>query len=173
MMKNLIWMFLIGSFVVFTASKCTEANAQQEPENYETMPWVKLGDVEALVKKNPKKIIVDVYTPWCGPCKMMDRNTFSDKNIINTMGKNFYPIKFNAEGPDPITFKGKEYSNPRFDPNRTRGRNAPHQLSSFFSVPGYPTLVVMDENMNILEKIVGYKTPAQLQAALSKYTTAN
>jgi len=63
---------------------------------------------------------------------------------------------------------GKEYANPKFKPNK-RGRNAPHQLSSFFAVRGYPSLVILDENMKIIDKIVGYKTPEQLKVALEKY----
>lgn len=132
------------------------------------MPWVGLGEVEALVKQNPKKIVVDVYTPWCGPCKMMDRNTFSNPEIIQTMGGDFYPVKFNAEGPEPITFMGREYTNPTYQPNK-RGRNGKHQLSGFFAVRGYPSLVVLDEQMNILGKIVGYRTPDQLKVELNKY----
>lgn len=161
-MKNLIWILM-----VFGLSACA---TDSEPDNYTEMPWVKMDKVESLVKKRPKKILVDVYTPWCGPCKMMDAKTFTDAEVINQIGKNFYPVKFNAEGPDPINFKGKEYKNPLFNPNKTRGRNSPHQLSSFFAVRGYPTLVVMDENMNIIDKIVGYKDATQLKAALSKYT---
>ena len=129
------------------------------------MTWHGMGEVEELVKSDPKKILVDVYTQWCGPCKMMDKNTFSDEEVRNAINEKFHPVKFDAEGAQDITFKGRTYSNPNFVPNK-RGRNAPHQLSKFFAVRGYPTLVVLDENFNILHKIVGYKQPAQLLAEI-------
>ena len=171
-MKNLIWMILFfGLFSCSSSSPSstttTTTTATPEPENYEEIPWTTMGEVEALVKNKPKKILVDVYTPWCGPCKMMERKTFPDAEITNLIAKNFYAVKFNAEDPDPITFQGKEYTNPQFQPNK-RGPNAPHQLSAFFAVRGYPTLVVMDSNMKIIDKIVGYRTPAQLKQALEK-----
>jgi len=144
-------------------------SAPAEPANYSEIPWVSMSDVEGLVKKNPKKILVDVYTPWCGPCKMMDRNTFTDPDIINQVGKNFYAVKFNAEGPDNVKFMGKDYGNPNYDPARSRTRNARHQLSSFFNVGGYPCLVILDENMRIVDKILGYKTPTQLSPELAKH----
>ncbi len=133
--------------------------------NKEGMRWYGMGEVEALVKENPKKILVDVYTQWCGPCKMMDKMTFTDSEVQAKINEKFYPVKFDAEGPNTIEFMGKEYGNPGHDPNR-RGRNAPHQLSKFFAVRGYPTLVVLDENFNILHKIVGFKQPDQLLAAI-------
>ena len=43
--------------------------------------WLTLDQALELQKKNPKNIIMDVYTNWCGPCKMMDRNTFQNKNV--------------------------------------------------------------------------------------------
>ena len=144
-------------------------SAPAEPDNYTEIPWVDISEVESLIKKNPKKVLVDVYTPWCGPCKMMDRNTFTDPNIINQVGKNFYAVKFNAEGPDDVTFMGKNYSNPNYDPARARTRNGRHQLSSFFNVGGYPCLVILDENMRIVDKILGYKTPTQLAPELGKH----
>lgn len=148
---------------------CANSSSTAEPASYEEIPWVSLSEVEGLVKKKPKKILVDVYTPWCGPCKMMDRNTFTDSEIINQVGKNFYAVKFNAEGPDNVKFQGKEYGNPNYDPARSRTRNARHQLSSFFNVGGYPCLVILDENMRIVDKILGYKTPTQLGPELAKH----
>jgi len=130
------------------------------------MQWYGMGEVEALVKENPKKIIVDVYTQWCGPCKMMDRNTFSDAAVQKAINDKFYPVKFDAEGAGEIAFKGKTYANPNHNPSK-RGRNSPHQLSGFFSVRGYPTLVVLDENFNVLHKLVGYKTPDKLLAEIA------
>ncbi len=144
-------------------------NTPNEPENYTEIPWVSISDVEKLVKQKPKKILVDVYTPWCGPCKMMDRNTFTDAQVINTIGKNFYPVKFNAEGPEQVQFMGKNYGNPNYMPARAKTRNAKHQLSAYFGARGYPCLVILDENMQVEERILGYKTPDQLMAAINKY----
>lgn len=131
--------------------------------------WVSLTEAENMAKKSKRNVLVDVYTPWCGPCKMLDRTTFKDPGVVEILNNNFYPVKFNAEGPDPITFKGKEWSNPNFNPQKTRGRNAQHQLSPFFKVRGYPTMVVMNENMEIIEKITGFKTADQLKEILAKY----
>jgi len=156
------------SLVVVSLFAC--GSTASEPDNYTEVPWVSISDVESKINKKSKKVIVDVYTEWCGPCKMMDRNTFTDPAVIDVLGKKFYPVKFNAEGPEAVKFKGQDYANANFNPNTpSNRRNSPHDLARFFAVRGYPSLVIMDENLNIVEKIVGYKTPAQLLPLLEKY----
>ncbi len=153
-----------------TATKSTKKKAQ---DSYSEMQWIKMGDLESNMKEEPRKVLIDVYTNWCGPCKMMDRSTFKDSTVINKLAKNFYSVKFNAEGPDAFNFNGKTYDNKRFDPKRVRSRNGQHSFTPTLSVRGYPTQVIMDENFKIIDRIVGYKNAAQLSAALDKHINSS
>ena len=172
-MKNVLFLLIVIGLFACTSKTANVAKTEEgkqlleEKKSYDKIPWIDISEAEALAKAKPRKLIVDVYTDWCGPCKMMDRNTFVDPKIIEQLSKNFYPVKFNAEGPQVLNFKGNDYGNPKHDPNR-KGRNSKHELSSFFSVRGYPTLVVMDENMQIIEKLVGYLPPEMLLKDLER-----
>lgn len=165
-MKNLLFLFLIASLCACSGG--TDSTAKNAANNYpastDKIHWVSLEEAESMSKAKPKEVMIDVYTPWCGPCKMLDKMTFNDPGVIDHVGKNYYAVKFNAESPDAVKFAGKEYSNPEFDPNKNpRGRNSPHQLTrEFFQVRGYPTIVVLDESLGIKDKHVGFKKPDQL-----------
>ncbi len=131
--------------------------------------WVTMEEAQELMKTKPKKVIVDVYTSWCGPCKMMMSSTFTNPFVVKYLNDNYYAVKFNAEGPDPVTFRGTEYTNASYDPNR-RGRNGTHDLTRAIApVNGriaYPTLVYMDEDFNILSPVQGFMKPADLEPIL-------
>lgn len=131
--------------------------------------WISLEEAVTLQKKAPKKIILDAYTKWCGPCKMLDRNTFSNKDVAAYINKHYYAVKFNAEGNEEINFKGNTFTNPGYDPAKANRRNTPHQLSRYFSVKAYPTLVFLDENADLLAPISGYRTPQQLEVYLKLF----
>ncbi len=49
----------------------------------EKIKWVSVSDLENLQKEEPRKVLIDVYTKWCGPCKMMMAQTFTNKEVIN------------------------------------------------------------------------------------------
>jgi thioredoxin-related protein len=127
--------------------------------------WMTVEEVEEAMKTEPKKVMMDVYTAWCGPCKMMMANTFTNPNVISYINKNYYAVKFNAEHPSSIMYKGKEFKNPTYDPNR-RGRNGVHELSRALKVSAYPTIVYFDEEFTIITANSGYKQPGQLEMYL-------
>lgn len=127
--------------------------------------WMSFNEAIAAQKKVAKPIFMDVYTDWCGPCKMLDKNTFSNPKLAEHINQNYYAVKFNAEGNEQIEFSGKTFSNPNFNPNR-KGRNAMHQFTGYLRVPGYPSMVVLDEKGNIAKSIVGYRTADQLMSEI-------
>jgi thioredoxin-related protein len=84
------------------------------------------------------------------------------------MNENYYSVKFNAEGNETVIFKGKKYTNPGFNPN-SNGRNSAHELSAFFGVRAYPTLLFLDEEANFITPLTGYRTPTQLELYLKMF----
>lgn len=133
--------------------------------------WMSLSEALAAQKVQPKKIFIDVYTVWCGPCKLYDRNTFSNAKVADFINENFYPVKFNGEGNEVIVYKGKTYSNPKYDPAKAKRRNAPHQFSGYLGINAYPTVVFMDESGNLIKRVRGYRTAQQLELFLKFFGT--
>jgi len=131
--------------------------------------WVSIEKAQELNKKEPRKILIDVYTSWCGPCKMMVKYTFNDKWTSNYINENYYAVKFNAEGPDSCTFKGKTFKNPSYIVGKA-GRNGTHQFAAAIApVNGriaYPTVVFLDEELNLITPIQGFQKPAQFEPML-------
>lgn len=146
-MKKLILftVLLVGSFV---------ANAQE-------IKWMTVDEALAAQKKTPKPIFMDVYTDWCGPCKMLDKNTFSDPEFVKYVSTNYYAVKFNAEGNSTVNYKGKQYGNPSFDASR-RGRNSVHEFSSLLQVRAYPSMFILDAKGEVKSPIIGYYSAEQL-----------
>lgn len=131
--------------------------------------WVTLEKAIELQKKSPKKIMMDVYTSWCGPCKMLDRNTFQNTDVAKYVNANYYAVKFNAEGNESVNYNGKTYSNAGYKRELANSRNATHELSRYLNITGYPTIVFFDEKGQIIAPIVGYQTPPQLELYLKMF----
>jgi thioredoxin-related protein len=137
----------------------------------EKINWVTLDEAIELQQKEPKKIMMDFYTVWCGPCKMLDRNTFKNKDVAAYVNKYFYAVKFNAEGNSKVKFNGNTFTNPRFDPAKASRRNYPHQLTQYFQVNAYPTIVFLDEEDNLITQVKGYQKPQQLELYLKLFVS--
>lgn len=127
--------------------------------------WMSLEEAIAAQKITPKKIFMDVYTDWCGPCKLLDKKTFQNPDVSKYISEHYYAVKFNAEGQEEINFFNQTYTNPSYDPNR-KGRNGTHQFTQYLGVKGYPTMVFFSENGAPIMPVVGYLKPQQLELYL-------
>ena len=153
--------------------------AQSGGAKLTTMPaakgikWVTIEEAQALTKKAPKPLFVDVYTSWCGPCKMLDAKTFSDPKLAEYVNTHFYPVKFNAESGDPVTFKGQKLENPDYNAANVGGRNGTHHLTyTIANVEGriaYPTVVYLDSALNVLAPVQGLMSPEQMEPILAYF----
>lgn len=93
------------------------------------------AEVLKRARAEKKPIMLDVYAVWCGPCKMMDRTTFSDDATVAWAKKNVVPAKVDAE-------KGE-------------GR----RLAMRYRVSSFPTVLFLDSNGNEIDRLLGAHGP--------------
>ncbi|GGF51596.1 thioredoxin [Echinicola rosea] len=116
--------------------------AQEE----QAIKWYTFEEATALNKENPKMVIVDVYTDWCGWCKKMDKETFTDAEVISYLNDHFYAVKLDAENNGKkFEFKGEEYTEA--------------SMARAMRVSSYPNFVIIDSTMENITQLPGYRKP--------------
>ena len=139
---------------------------KKTPPAVEKVKWLTWQEAAELNKKQPKKILVDVYTSWCGWCKVMDKETFTDEKIAEYLGKNFYCVKLDAEMTEPIEFNGQKFE---FVQQGTGKGIHTLAYSLLDGNLGYPSIVYLTEKYERVVISPGYKKPDQLITEL-KFT---
>ncbi|MDY0198992.1 MAG: DUF255 domain-containing protein [Tenuifilaceae bacterium] len=153
MRKNILLLFSV------LAISCT-ANSQKKEVG--VVKWYTFEEAVKLNSAAPKKIFIDVYTDWCSWCKVMDQKTFSHPEIASYLNEHYYPVKFNAESIEPITFGGTVFS------NKKQGNRNPHELAVALlqGKMSYPSVAYLDEGNQLLTSVPGYVTPVQIEPIL-------
>jgi len=89
-------------------------------------------------RKQKKLIFIDAYTSWCGPCRMLKQNTFTDKAAGEYFNKHFINIALDMEKGDGLAFAEK------------------------YQIRAYPTLLIMDPDQKSVSTSEGYINAGQL-----------
>ncbi len=141
--------------IVFIGLAGISASFRPIPEG--EVKWLTFEEAIQKSKKEKRKIFIDVYTDWCGWCKVMDKNTFSEANVAKILNEKFYAVKFNAEQRDSVVFNGVTY---KFIAS---GNSGYHQLAAALmnNKLSYPTVVFLDENFGMLQPLPGYQKPEE------------
>jgi thioredoxin-related protein len=144
-MKTLhIALLAFGLLASLVTARVTMAHPDPDTEKVE---WKTLPEALDLAPKTSKKIVLDVYTDWCGWCKRMDRDTYGDSGVAAYMREHYVASKMNPEKEGTIQYDGKAYSQREF--------------GQALGVNGYPATAVFNEKNELLTVIPGYIKPAE------------
>ena len=107
-MKRLSAILIIFFTLIALSFKPVENTRELHQQEVKTaVNWLSWEEAMALSQKDKKKILLSVYTDWCGWCKRMDTVTFEEPGLARYLNENFYPVKFDAEQRTELEYKGK------------------------------------------------------------------
>ena len=107
------------------------------PVKKEKVQWLTVAELQEAYNKNPKPVLVDVYTSWCGWCKVMNKETYSNQKVAAYINEHFYAVKFDAEQKDSVEWDGKKFGYNKY--------NKVNDMAVYFcgSQMGFPTTVFL------------------------------
>jgi thioredoxin 1 len=130
---------------VLTRSEATPAKVDSKGITFIEQDWDK---ALTQAKAQKKLVFIDIYATWCGPCKMLKKNTFTDAKVGEFFNKNFVNVSIDGE-------KGVGPS-----------------LAQKYGITAYPSLIVTDGDGKPVLYTMGYIDAATLmqfaQAAMAK-----
>ena len=76
--------------------------------------WHSFNEGLTKAKVENKFILVDFYTDWCGWCKKMDAETYTNSEVVNYLNTHFVLVKLNPEKDGNVSYLGKNYPAAQF-----------------------------------------------------------
>ena len=118
--------------VLFTATSFAPAVNDDDTKAGIQFTEARWADILKQAKAQKKVIFLDAYASWCGPCKLLQKNTFTQKAVGEVFNKRFINVKMDME-------KGEGPA-----------------LSQVYPLEGYPTMLFIDGNGRVVKKVMGY-----------------
>lgn len=126
---------LVTFFAVQTNASKGELKAEEKGIQFIEQDWSK---ALAQAKEQKKLVFLDIYATWCGPCKMLKKNTFTDEKVANFFNEHFINVSVDGE------------------------QSVGLELTRKYAIEGYPTLIVTDAEGKPVLYSVGYMDAVNL-----------
>ena len=158
MMRKRILILTFSSLAVIVFAFTTLTRGVEGNGKKNAITWQTFDKGVELAKKEKKMMVLDIYTDWCHWCKVMDKDTYGNPEVVKYAQENLVMAKLNAETDEKFKFKEGNYS----------GR----QLSMMFGVEGFPSTIFLNSEGELITSVSGF-IPADRFTLILKYLEGN
>ena len=128
-------------------------NAQYSGIQFEQITW---EEVQTKAKFENKYIFLDCFATWCGPCKLMDKEVYTNDSVARFFNDHFISVKVQMDQ----TVKDNDCVK--------RWYEVSSLLNKQYKIEGYPTLIFLSPNGNPVETELGFQNPIELMKTAIK-----
>ncbi len=107
-----------------------------------TVQWHNFNTGLQKARSERKPVIIDFYADWCHWCKVMERTTFADSNVVRSLNNDYIAIKVDTQSMESIHYLNRSLS--------------PKELAMHFGIKGLPTVVFLDKSGEVITLLPGY-----------------
>ena len=125
---------IIMMLSVAAQNQSTKQNVETDRIQFTAASW---HEILTTAKKENKPIFLDISASWCGYCKRMKANVFTEPEVAKLYNSTFINVSVDGEKGDGI------------------------ELAKKYGVKGYPTFVFINPNGELIMKASGYRAPEQ------------
>ena len=68
----------------------------------DSVHWEDYSEALARAKIDQKMVFVDIVADWCIPCREMDKTTYRDKQVVETLNNRFHPVRLDQAAEETI-----------------------------------------------------------------------
>jgi thiol:disulfide interchange protein len=143
--------FVVGvaGAILFFPEDSVQPSQAKDASPQVTLTWqTSLAQGQTQAKDEHKYVLADVYTDWCGWCKRLDRDVFTNAKLVHYLQNGFICVKVNAEDPK----EGKA-------------------VADLHKVTGYPCALVFSPDGKLIGRIEGYQAARAYMSTLKGITS--
>jgi thioredoxin-related protein len=129
----------------------------------EEIRWLTVAELQSAYSKQPRPVLVDVYTSWCGWCKVMERETYTNDHVVEYINTHYYAVKLDAERKDSVVWADKKYG---YVPAYKSNELALYLLGGRMS---FPTTVFMTSLDAQPAALPGYQKVKEIESPLKYF----
>jgi len=122
--------------------------------------WMTVAEMQAAYSENPKPIVVDVYTSWCGWCKVMDKETYRKEKVADYINEHYYAVKLDAESKESFEWNGRQFKYNK----ETKANELAEML--LYGQLSFPTTVMLPTLDSKPAPLPGFLKPNEIEAPL-------
>jgi uncharacterized protein YyaL (SSP411 family) len=149
--------------IFFIAATFTLASLSFAPAKKDKVQWLTVAEFQEAYAKDPRPVLVDIYTHWCGWCKVMDKETYSNNKVADYINDHYYAVRLDAETKDSITWGDKKF-----------GFNSAYKVNDLamylsYGQMSFPTTVFLTDINAQPAPLAGFLKPSELEPPLKYF----